>query len=137
MILNKTRDLENKNSENDMSFSSMPDQHSSSPLEPIDCPFKDAGCTEKIALEDMEDHMATNEQKHVLLTFQSLQQMYQELKHGQQLISKRMDTLEESIRHTDTPKSTAQSPSVMTSILQGSFDEIGDILTIVLVHVSV
>ena len=74
--------------------------------------------------------MATNEQKHVLLTFPSLQQMYQELKHGQQLISKRMDTLEESIRHTNTPKSTAQSPSVMTSILQGSFDEIGDILTI-------
>ena len=51
----------------------MPDHHSSCPLEHLDCPFKDAGCTEKIARKDMEDHMTANQQKHILLSFQSLQ----------------------------------------------------------------
>ena len=58
----------------------MPDHHSSCPLEPLNCPFKDAGCTEKIARKNMEDHMATNQQKHMLLTFQSLQQANQQVK---------------------------------------------------------
>ena len=58
----------------------MPDHHSSCPLEPLDCPFKDAGCTEKIAHKDMEDHMTANQQKHMLLTFQSLQQANQQVK---------------------------------------------------------
>ena len=51
----------------------MPDHHSSCPLEPLDCPFKDAGCTEKIAHKHMEVHMIASQQKHVLLTFQLLQ----------------------------------------------------------------
>ena len=58
----------------------MPDHHSSCPLECLDCPFKDAGCTEKIARKDMEDHMTANQQKHMLLTFQSLQQANQQVK---------------------------------------------------------
>ena len=57
----------------------MPDHHSSCPLEPLDCPFKDAGCTEKVARKDMEDHMTVNQQKHMLLTFQSLQHTKKEL----------------------------------------------------------
>ena len=57
----------------------MPDHHSSCPLEPLDCPFKDAGCTEKVARKDMEDHKTANQQKHMLLTFQSLQHTKKEL----------------------------------------------------------
>ena len=108
----------------------MPDHHSSCPLEPLDCPFKDAGCTEKIARKDMEDHMTANQQKHMLLIFQLLQrsnERYQELK---QLMSREIDSLEESIRlNTSTPESTAQSLSCMKSILQVSLDKIGDTLT--------
>ena len=52
----------------------MPHHCSSCRLEPLDCPFKDAGCTEKIARKDMEDHMTANQQKHTLLTLQTLQQ---------------------------------------------------------------
>ena len=126
----------------------MPDHHSSCPLEPLDCPFKDAGCTEKIAREDMEDHMTANQQKHTLLTFQSLQrsnqQMKQELHQSSQQMEKdrrelrslkddirrEIDSLEESIRrNTSTPESTAQSLRCMKSILQMSLDEIGDTLT--------
>ena len=111
----------------------MPDHHSSCLLEPLNCPFKDAGCTEKIARKDMENHMTANQQKHMLLTFQLVQrsnERYHELKHGQQLISKEIDSLEESIRcNTNTPESTAQSLSRMKSILQASLDKIGDALT--------
>ena len=58
----------------------MPDHHSSCPLEPLDCPFKDAGSTEKIARKNMADHMTANQQKHMLLTFQSLQRSNQQIK---------------------------------------------------------
>ena len=112
----------------------MPDHHSSCPLEPLDCPFKDAGCTEKIARKDMEDHMTANQQKHMLLTFQSLQQTNQQMKTELQLLKsdvhKEIDSLEDSIRrNTNTPESTAQSLRCMKSILQMSLDEIGDTLT--------
>ena len=104
----------------------MPDHRSSCPLEPLDCPFKDAGCNEKIACKDMEHHMTANQQKHMLLIFQSLQ----EVKHGQQLISREIDSLEESIhRNTSTPESTAQSLRCMKSILQVNLAKIGDTLT--------
>ena len=130
----------------------MPDHHSSCPLEPLDCPFKDAGCTEKIARKDMEDHMTANQQKHTLLTFQSLHQSKQELYQSSQQMERKLqqqrekdrrelrslkddirreiDSLEESIRrNTNTPESTAQSLSRMKSILQVSLDKIGDTLT--------
>ena len=126
----------------------MLDHHSSCPLEPLDCPFKDAGCTEKIARKNMEDHMTANQQKHTLLTFQSLhrsnQQMKQELHQSSQQMEKdrrelrslkddirrEIDSLEERIRrNSNTPESTAQSLSRMKSILQVSLDKIGDTLT--------
>ena len=130
----------------------MPDHHSSCPLEPLHCPFKDAGCTEKIARKDMEDHMTASQQKHVLLTFQSLQQTKQSLQQAKQElqrsnqqtkeklqkelqllksdVSKEIDSLEENIRcNTNTPESTAHSLNRMKSILQVNLDEIGDTLT--------
>ena len=58
----------------------MPDHHSSCPLEPLDCPFKDAGCTEKIARKDMEDHMTANQQKHIVQGYLSLQQSNEQQK---------------------------------------------------------
>ena len=108
----------------------MPDHHSSCPLEPLDCPFKDAGCTEKIARKDMEHHMTANQQKHMLLTFQSLQQTNGKLQFLQDGIKREIDSLEESLRcNTNTRESTAQSLSCMKSILQVSLDKIGDTLT--------
>ena len=123
----------------------MPDHHSSCPLEPVDCLFKDAGCTEKIARKNTESHMTANQQKHMLLTFHSLQQSNQQLKQdlqeqmerGQQELHllkddmrREIESLEESIRRkTNTPKSTAQALCHMKSIMQMNLDEIGDTLT--------
>ena len=101
----------------------MPDHHSSCPLEPLNCLFKDAGCTEKIARKDMEDHMTANQQKHILLTFQSHQQMKWN-------ISREINNLEESIRDdTLTSESTAKSLRRMKSILKLSLDDTDDELT--------
>ena len=108
----------------------MPDHHSSCPLEPVDCPFKDASCTEKIARKGMEDHMTGNQQKHMLLIFQSLKQSKQELQLLKSDLKREINSLEERIRcNTNTPESTTQSLSHLKSILQENLDKIGDTLT--------
>ena len=45
------------------------------PLEPLDCPFKDAGCTDKIRSRDMENHIESGMQKHLLMVFKSYQEV--------------------------------------------------------------
>ena len=40
-------------------------------LELLDCPFKDAGCNEKMARKDMESHMEHYTQQHILKLFHS------------------------------------------------------------------
>ena len=42
------------------------------PLEPIECPFWDAGCDAKLVRKDLEGHMATELQEHLLKSFQTL-----------------------------------------------------------------
>ena len=45
------------------------------PLEPLDCPFKDAGCTDNICRRDMENHIESSTQKHLLMVFKSHQDL--------------------------------------------------------------
>ena len=45
------------------------------PLKPLDCPFKDAGCTDKICCRDMENHIESSTQKHLLMVFKSHQDL--------------------------------------------------------------
>ena len=45
------------------------------PLEPLNCPFKDAGCTDKIRCRDMENHIESSTQKHLLMVFKSHQDL--------------------------------------------------------------
>ena len=97
----------------------MPDHRSSCSLEPLDCPFKDAGCTEKITRKDMEDHMTANQQKHMLLTFQSLKEMKLSL-------NREIEDLENIRDDTSIPESVTQSLSRMKSILKPSLHYIED-----------
>ena len=50
-------DCPNRCGETDIERKAMSAHQSICPLEPLDCPFKDVGCTEKIARKDLEDHM--------------------------------------------------------------------------------
>ena len=43
------------------------DQHRSKcPLEPVECPFKEAGCQVKVVRKEFESHMANSQQQHLL-----------------------------------------------------------------------
>ena len=37
------------------------------PLEPLDCQFKDAGCSDRIPREEMESHVEKKAQHHMML----------------------------------------------------------------------
>ena len=41
------------------------------PLQPIDCPYKDAGCTHKIPRKDMESHIKSSMKEHLMMVFKS------------------------------------------------------------------
>ena len=45
------------------------------PLQPLDCPYKDAGCTHITPRKDMESHIENSTQEHLLIVFQSLQEL--------------------------------------------------------------
>ncbi len=42
------------------------------PLEPAQCPFQEAGCETRLVRRDLENHIATQTQQHLLLTFQTV-----------------------------------------------------------------
>jgi hypothetical protein len=50
-----------------MKRSELKTHYETCPLQPLDCQFKDSGCTDKIARRDMESHTEKNAQKHMLL----------------------------------------------------------------------
>ena len=50
------------------------------PEEPMECPFKEAGCETKLVRRDFDQHMTTQTQQHMLLTFQKMQALEQELR---------------------------------------------------------
>ena len=41
------------------------------PLEPVDCIFKDAGCTDKMLRKDMENHLETRAGEHLPMILRS------------------------------------------------------------------
>ena len=44
------------------------------PLEPLDCPFKDVGCTDKIQRKNMEKHIESNTHHHLMMVFKTHQE---------------------------------------------------------------
>ena len=51
------------------------DHREKCPLESLDCPFKNVGCTSTIARRDMEGHCQTNMQTHLLMMMKSHDQL--------------------------------------------------------------
>ena len=52
------------------------------PLEPLDCQFKDVGCTDKIQRKDMEKHIESSMQEHLTMAFMSHQELKEETRHA-------------------------------------------------------
>ena len=41
------------------------------PLQPLNCPYKEAGCTHKIPRKDMESHIKSSMEEHLMMVFKS------------------------------------------------------------------
>ena len=65
----------NKCDEKDIKRKDMETHLDVRPLRPLDCPYKDAGCTSKIPCIDMESHIKSNIKKHLLMVFKSHQEL--------------------------------------------------------------
>lgn len=50
----------------------MTDHKSACPLEPVECPFWDAGCDARLVRQELEGHMAAKIQEHLLISYQTL-----------------------------------------------------------------
>ena len=62
------------------------------PLEPMECPFMEVGCETNLVRRDFDDHMTTQTQQHLLLTFQKMKA----LSTTCETLSKRCDELEKA-----------------------------------------
>ena len=126
----------------DIKREKMPEHRSSCPLEPLDCPFKDAGCTKKIIRQEMDVHMTANIQQHMMIIFEAQQQAHLQSKqaHLQSTLKLKQDIdllksnlaaemshLEASLQNT-LSETTAQSLQCMKSILQENLNAVGDSL---------
>ena len=80
------------------------DHREKCPLESLDCPFKNVGCTSTIARRDMEGHCQTNMQTHLLMMMKSHDEVLrkntelvhknQELERQSQSVMRRLEALE-------------------------------------------
>ena len=73
------------------------DHREKCPLESLDCPFKNVGCTSKKARRDMEGHCQTNTQTHLLMMMKSHDELLRkntELEHQSQSVMRRLEALE-------------------------------------------
>ena len=66
-------------------------------LEPLECPFKDAGCTDRLPRQDMNEHIESGTQHHLMMVFRSHQKLVKvnhELKIGWKDLRSRSCTID-------------------------------------------
>ncbi len=71
----------NKCGENGIKRKDMPSHREQCSLEPVQCPFQEAGCESRLVRRDLEDHVATQAQHHLMLTFQTMRKENSELRN--------------------------------------------------------
>ena len=70
----------NKCGEKDIKRGDISGHREKCPLESLDCPFKNVGCTSKMARRDIEGHCQTNMQTHLLMMMKSHDQLLKRVK---------------------------------------------------------
>ena len=103
------------------------------PNKEVLCPFKDAGCTKKIVRKDMDNHMKTNQQRHMLLILQSLKQSTEQLratKQGLGTTKQELYATKQELRATKQELyATKQNIPNVIQIMTVGLPKIGDTLT--------
>ena len=56
-------------------------------LEPVECPFQEAGCTVRVVRRQFDAHMSGNQQNHVLILLGAFQKTRKELNESQRKLS--------------------------------------------------
>ncbi len=76
----------------------MPTHREQCPLEPVQCPFQEAGCETRLVRKDLEEHLASQSQQHLLLTLRKTQSLEQECSQSKKKnteLEQKCNTLEE------------------------------------------
>ena len=74
----------------------MESHHSQCPQEPVECPFAEFGCKVDIHRHQLDDHMTTNLQQHVMLLMVDRKQLKKEFNVVKDKLSKAERKLEET-----------------------------------------
>ena len=90
------------------------------PLEPLDCPFKDAGCTVRVVRKDMEQHMEKNTQQHLLESHQELTRKFDRLTHSHRELAQENEVLKARVKELEPKKQSQPSYAFPTSSTRDS-----------------
>ena len=100
----------NKCSTTDMRREEMNNHRSSCELEPVECPFHEAGCTVGVVRRDFDAHMMGNQQNHLLVLLGAFQELKRQLGEkltetkvelGEKLLETKLELDECKMKQTD------------------------------------
>ena len=84
----KFRDIKRKNMEN---------HRSKCPQEPVECPFAEAGCRSHLRRHQLEDHMTSSQQQHLMMVMKDYKETKGELQEIKQKLQKTEHKLDEAL----------------------------------------
>ena len=87
----------------------MEDHRSQCPEKPVQCPFEEAGCKQKLVQHEMEQHMSATQQQHLLMVLGAYKEMKianEEMKQDYKEMKKAYVKMESA--HKETTKELRQ-----------------------------
>lgn len=95
-------DCPNKCSDIKIAREDMPSHCNECPLQPVDCPFSDAGCSAKFVRRDLQQHTTTVQQQHLALMMIAFKKMKEE--HKRELQKTNAELRETEVELLETKK---------------------------------
>ena len=105
--------------------SRMADHLTVCPLQPVDCPFTEAGCQEKIFRKDLKCHVKENQIVHLALVTRSLLETRQEMKSLKREVSRSAKELNLTKSElTQTKRELSKTQDQMKKMSRGMWEEV-------------
>ena len=83
----------------------MDSHRSQCPNEPVQCPFAEAGCKEDLCRRQLEDHMTSSVQQHLLLVMNDYKKVKERLRETEETLKETETKLKETetkLKETET-----------------------------------
>jgi len=74
------------------------EHRSQCPKEPVECPFKEAGCDVQLLQSELDDHMTQNTQQHLMLMMEAFQKLKVEYKERLERLESQLENGSQRIR---------------------------------------